>query len=229
MKRALPLLVLAALACGPTGDGEPPPPESRLEPSAPSPEESRPFPEGYTQRPPPDAPWLPERPAPLVDGALAKELAATSDAAQSEILGLVAEFERTGSPESVSSLRRAAVSHIEGGRLTYGKAEAFYKEYIYPNDLDETDARYLGRVVVLTGSVAPHNMLDLPDGFKLFEQTPYVHEPLLLATDFELAFLRCHLARKELQKLLDWQEVHILGIVEGKLQGDLVLKRCVVL
>jgi hypothetical protein len=72
-------------------------------------------------------------------------------------------------------------------------------------------------------------MLDLPDGFKLFEQTPYAHEPVLLATDFELAFLRCHLARKELQKLLDWQEVHILGIVEGKLQGDLVLKRCVVL
>jgi hypothetical protein len=82
---------------------------------------------------------------------------------------------------------------------------------------------------VLTGAVAPHNMVDLADGFKLVETTPYVHEPVLLATGYELSFVRCHLARRELQKLRDWQEVHLLGVVEGKLRGDLVLRRCVVL
>jgi hypothetical protein len=52
---------------------------------------------------------------------------------------------------------------------------------------------------------------------------------VLLATDYELSFVRCHLARRELQKLRDWQEVHLLGILEGKLRGDLVLRRCVAL
>ena len=155
--------------------------------------------------------------------------AAVDDGAQSEIRTLVTDFEKSGSLEIVPRLRAVAVGHIEGGRLAYGTAEAFYKEYIYPKDLDQADERYRGNIVVLTGSVAPHNMLDLPDGFKLFEQTPYAHEPVLLATDYELNFIRCHLVHPELQKLLDWQEVHLLGVVEGKLQGDLVLRRCVVL
>jgi hypothetical protein len=233
MRNALVVLLLALLpACGRDGakDDEHPPPESRIEPSAPLPEDSRPFPEGYTQRPPKNAPWLPPAPPPLVD-AISEEnpSGAARDAAQSEILALVAEFEREGSLAIVSRIREVVTVHVTGGNVSYRSGEAFYKEYIYPRDIDEADSAYRGRVVVLTGSVAPHNMLDLPDGFKLYEQTPYVHEPVLLATDFELAFIRCHLARKELQKLLDWQEVHIFGVVEGKLQSDLVLRRCVVL
>jgi hypothetical protein len=113
--------------------------------------------------------------------------------------------------------------------VSYRTAREPFREFLFPNDENAAAGRYAGRWVVLTGEVAPHNMVDLADGFKLVEQTPYVHEPVLLATDYELSFVRCHLARPELQKLRDWQEVHLLGILQGKLRGDLVLRRCVVL
>lgn len=113
--------------------------------------------------------------------------------------------------------------------MSYRTAEELFREFLFPNDEKAAEELYRGKVVILTGSVAPHNMVDLADGFKLVEQTPYVHEPVLLATDYELSFVRCHLARRELQKLRDWQEVHLLGILEGKLRGDLVLRRCVAL
>jgi hypothetical protein len=146
--------------------------------------------------------------------------------AQTELLARVDRFEKTG---DLSTLRSLAADHARAGRVRYETAERFFREFLFPNDDNAAVERYRGRAVVLSGEVAPHNMVDLADGFKLIEQTPYVHEPVLLATEYELSFVRCHLARPELQKLRDWQEVHLLGVVEGKLRGDVVLRRCVVL
>lgn len=244
MRRALAGFLAAALwACGheETGKGSASPaPESNLEHSAPPAEESRPFRQGFTQRPPADTPGLPSPPEPFLDAEtraalFERERGASHEdreRAQTELLALVSEFERAAPDEAaelVGQIRKAAAKHAEEGRIVYREAEAFYKEHIFPSDVEKADAAYRGKIVVLTGAVAPHNMLDLSDGFKLFEQTPYEHEPVLLATDYELSFLRCHLARKELQKLRDWEEVHVLGVVEGKLRGDLVLRRCIVL
>lgn len=245
MRGLAAVLVLAAVtSCG-TDEIEPEKsreaPESRLEPGGPQPEESRPFQQGFTQRPPPDFPGLPPPVEPLLDelkrAALPeKALRASAESrgrAQTEILTLLDELERTAPeefPSRVARMRKQAVELVNEGALTYRTAESFYREFLYPNDADAADAANRGKAVVLTGAVAPHNMLDVADGFKLFETAPYVHEPVLLATEYEMSFLRCHLARKELQKLRDWQEIHLVGVFEGKMgRGDLVLRRCVVL
>jgi hypothetical protein len=229
----LPLLA----ACGSVGqDSERP--ESRIEPSAPPPDERRPLREGFTQRPPKDTPGLPPPAAPLFSDLEraeleARALAVSAEAragAQSELLALVDEFEKYGDERDLlARIRGRATESARQGRVSYRTAEALFREFLFPNDEKKAEARYSGQVVLLTGAVAPHNMVDLADGFKLVEQTPYVHEPVLLATGYELSFVRCHLARRELQRLRDWQEVHLLGIVEGKLRGDLVLRRCIAL
>jgi hypothetical protein len=235
MPIVLALLLLLA-ACGKVGD-EAPTPESRLEPSAPPPGERRPLKEGFTQRPPKDTPGLPPPPEPLLSEVERAELEARSlsvpaedrERAQAELLTLVDELERTGERSVLPRIRERAREVARDGRVSYENAEELFREFLFPNDEKAVEKRYRGKLVVLRGAVAPHNMADLADGFKLVEQTPYVHEPVLLATDYELSFVRCHLARRELQKLRDWQEVYLLGVVEGKLRGDLVLRRCVVL
>ncbi len=228
------LLILAA--CG-NVEEESRAPESRLEPSAPPPGERRPLKEGFTQRPPKDAPGLPPPAAPLFSDVERAELEAGSgrvpaderERAEANLLALLDEFERTAEASLLDRIRSMAREGARTGRLPYRTAEKLFSEFLFPNDEKAAESRYRDHLVVLTGSVAPHNMVDLADGFKLVEQTPYVHEPVLLATDYELAFVRCHLARRELQKLRDWQEVHLVGVVEGKLRGDLVLRRCIVL
>lgn len=217
------------------------PPESRLVPSAPPPEESRPFQQGFTQRPPPDFPGLPPPVEPLLDESTLAALPDKADQAspesrghaQTAILTLLDELERAPPedfPSLVTRLRKESVARASEGALKYRTAESFYRDFLYPNDGEAVDAATRGKAVVLTGAVAPHSMLDVADGFKLYEQTPYVHEPVLLATEYEMSFLRCHLLRKELQKLRDWQELHVAGVFEGKSgRGDLVLRRCVVL
>ena len=232
------VLLLLLAGCGNVGEDSSEPRESRLEPSAPAPGERRPLPEGFTQRPPKDTPGLPPSAEPLfseVERAEleSKALASPSEAragAQSELLALVDEFEKYGDERDLlARIRSKATESAREGRVSYRTAEGLFREFLFPNDEKQAESLYSGKVVVLTGAVAPHNMLDLADGFKLVEQTPYVHEPVLLATDYELSFVRCHLARPEIQKLRDWQEVHLLGMVEGKLRGDLVLRRCIAL
>jgi hypothetical protein len=233
------VLLLLLTACGKVAEEESSEPlESRIEPSAPTPGDRRPLHEGFTQRPRKDTPGLPPPADPLLDEI---ELAALEtrvrqvpaeerEAAQFELLALVDEFEKHGDERDLlARIRSKAKESAREGRVSYLTAEALFREFLFPNDEKQAEGRYSGKVVVLTGAVAPHNMLDLADGFKLVEQTPYVHEPALLATDYELSFVRCHLARRELQKLRDWEEVHLLGIVEGKLRGDLVLRRCIAL
>ncbi len=230
------VLLLLLAACGKVGEESSEPPESRLEPSAPPPEERRPLREGFTRRPEKNTPGLPPPAAPLLTGVERAQLDAkrhlvsadVRDGAQAELLALVDELERTGGGSLLDRIRSKARESAREGRVSYRTAEELFREFLFPNE-KAAQERYRGKVVILTGSVAPHNMVDLADGFKLVEQTPYVHEPVLLATDYELSFVRCHLARRELQKLRDWQEVHLLGILEGKLRGDLVLRRCVVL
>jgi hypothetical protein len=232
------VLLLLLAACGKVGEESSEPPESRLEPSAPPPGERRPLREGFTRRPEKDTPGLPPPAAPLLTDVERAQLEArrhlvsadVRDEAQAELLALADEFERTGdNPGLLDRIRSKARESAREGRVSYRTAEELFREFLFPNDEKAAEQRYRGKVVILTGSVAPHNMVDLADGFKLVEQTPYVHEPVLLATDYELSFVRCHLARRELQKLRDWQEVHLLGILEGKLRGDLVLRRCVAL
>jgi hypothetical protein len=232
------VLLLLLAGCGSVEEDTPDPPESRLEPSAPAPEQRRPLREGFTQKPPRDTPGLPPPTEPLLSEVELAELeskalavsAEARAAAQSELLALVDEFEKYGDAgDLLTRIRARATESAREGKLSYRAAEALFREFLFPNDEKQAEDRYAGKVVVLTGAVAPHNMLDLADGFKLVEQTPYVHEPVLLATDYELSFVRCHLARRELQKLRDWQEVHLLGVVAGKLRGDLVLRRCIAL
>jgi hypothetical protein len=225
-------ILLALAACEAPGERSPEPLESKLEPSAPPKEESRPLKEGFTQRPPRDTPGLPPPGKPLfteselagMDSRSAAAPAAERASAEADLEALLDEFERTGDP---SALREHAIESAKKGWIPHRTAEELFREFLFPNDEAAAAGRYRGHVVLLMGAVAPHNMTDLADGFKLVEQTPYVHEPVLLATEYELSFVRCHLARPEIQKLRDWQDVHLLGVVEGKLRGDLVLRRCV--
>lgn len=244
---ALSLLTIFA-ACGKPPEPEPASPASKAESSGlshrtPPPGESHPFRQGFTQRPPRDTKGLPPPAEPLftTDEAAGLEEAARSataverQRAQEELRGWIETFE-TRAPglgaknleALIAKIRGAARDAARAGRIDYRSAEALYRAFIYPNDVVEAERRYQGKVVLLTGAVAPHNMLDLADGFKLFERTPYVQQPALLATDFELSFVRCHLAAPELQTLADWQEIHVLGIVEGKERGDVILTHCVV-
>jgi hypothetical protein len=227
--------------------------EGELRTIPPPPSQSRTLKQGFTQRPPRDTPGLPPPIPPLLDegervaldrkrGTIA---AIDRERAQEEINALVSRFEQDsgdGAGERAGEwngaenrdalldrLRSLAVSDAKEARIGYATAEALYRSYLFPNDVEAAEREYAGKFVLLEGVVAPHNMLDLADGFKLFEETPYVHDPVLLATDYELSFVRCHLAEAELQKLRDWEEVHILGVVEGKKRGDVVLRRCVVL
>jgi hypothetical protein len=230
----LVLFLSLLAACGNVAEESKQPPPSRIEPSAPPPDERRPLKEGFTQRPPKDTPGLPPPAEPLLSevelGELEEKGGQVSpeerDRAQAELRGLLDEFEKTGEAAGIRSIAR---EDVRKGRVAYRTAEEIFREFLFPNEETAVTERYRGQAVVLTGAVAPHNMVDLADGFKLVETAPYVHEPVLLATEFELSFVRCHLARRELQKLRDWQEVHLLGVVEGKSQGDVILRRCVVL
>ncbi len=225
-------LLLALAACEASNERSSGSPESRLQPSGPPPGERQPLNEGFTQRPPRDTPGLPPPAKPLFTESELLELETRSIAsppadrerAQANLLALLDEFERS---EDSSTLRAAVIESARNGWIRYRTAEALIREFLFPNDEAAAEERYQGKAVLLSGAVAPHNMVDLADGFKLVERTPYVHEPVLLATDYELTFVRCHLARPEMQKLRDWQEVQLVGIVEGKLRGDLVLRRCV--
>lgn len=221
---------------------EPPPRNTgresrRIEPSAPPSDESRPIPQGYTHQPPRNAPGLPPPIAPFLsdserDELASKEVAISRDAqirADDELSALIEAFEAHATEGLVAELGERAREHAREGRLRYMSADELYRVFLFPNDVERASAELHGRLVVLTGVVAPHNMTDLADGFKLFEQTPYVHEPVLLATHQELAFVRCRLARPEEQKLRDWQEIHVIGFVDGKDRGDVVMDRCVVL
>ena len=232
------VLFLLLAACGQVGEESSGPLESRLEPSAPAPGERRPLHEGFTQRPPKETPGLPPPTAPLLTDVEREALEAGSlevsaeerERAQTGLLALVDEFESTEEGRALlARIRSKATEDAREGRVSYRTAEELFREFLFPNDEKAAEERYRGKVVVVTGAVAPHNMVDLADGFKLVEQTPYVHEPVLLATDYELSFVRCHLSRRELQKLRDWQEVHLVGVVEGKSRGDIVLHRCIVL
>jgi hypothetical protein len=223
---ALFLLLLLSSACGRTEDKPRREIESRLAPSAPPPEERRPLREGFTQRPPRDTPGLPPPIEPLAVGG---EDAPPEERARAQEDLLIRLDSLVDSAAGLPELQSKAREAVKEGLVPHAAAEAFFREFLFPNDEKAAEERYVGRVVVLTGSVAPHNMTDLADGFKLVEQAPYVQEPVLLATEYELSFVRCHLARPEMQPLRDWQEVHLLGVVEGKLRGDLILKRCLVL
>jgi hypothetical protein len=214
-----------------------PPDDSRLRYSAPEPSESRPIPQGFTHRPPPDTPGLPPPRPPLLDPreertALAAAAGASEEAkarAQQELLALVARFERGADAEADRDrLREAVLERLRAGLVAHVTADALFARYLFPNEAG-ADRELGGKLLVVTGTVAPHSMLDLADGFKVFDQAPYVQEPVLLATVYDVSFVRCVLARPELQKLRDWEEVHLVGVVSGKERTDVVLRRCVVL
>jgi hypothetical protein len=165
-----------------------------------------------------------------VASALAAELDEPDAArARDELAALVEEFENDPSPTSVEALREAAVDLARRGQILHVSVAQLYADYLFPNSEAEADAKYRGKLVVLSGTVAPHNMRDFADGFKLIEQDPYVHDPLLLATDYELSFVECRLARAEVQELRDWQPIHFLARVRGKTASDVMLDGCIVL
>lgn len=199
--------------------------------------ESNPLRQGFTQRPSPDTPGLPPPIPPLLSEAEAvatMERFATRDArslsnAQNEMESLVSAYETDGDSESVARLKETAVALARDGRLRYSTIEDLYSDFLFPNDVEAANREYGGRFVLLAGTVSPHNMKDFADGFKLIEQNPYIHDPLLLATDYELSFVECRLSRPFEQPLRDWQPIHFVARVAGKRQADLLLDRCVVL
>ena len=54
----------------------------------------------------------------------------------------------------------------------YRDVELLYAEYLFPNVTAEVDAKYKGKLVLLEATVAPANMRDFADGFKLVEPGP---------------------------------------------------------
>ena len=200
-------------------------------------EGGEPLRQGFTQRPSPGTPGLPPRIPPWLgdeSAVRARELwqaigESKRAAAQQEVEGLVTEWESDPAGERLDRLRGRAHELSREGRLAHRTIAELYAEYLFPNDVAEADRRYKGRWIVLTGTVAPHNMKDFADGFKLVETRPYVHEPLLLATDYELSFVECRLSRPEAQPLRDWEPIHFVASVAGKRRSDVTLDRCVVL
>lgn len=211
--------------------------DSRLEYSAPAPSESRPIPQGFTHRPPPGTQGLPPPAPPLLTPEEERGYREARDSAseaarrqaQEELLSILERFEREEDPlEGRDALRAAVVDRLSRGLVPWLTADELHERYRFPNE-ERAQSVLQGTLVALTGTVAPHSMLDPADGFKVFDQAPYVHQPVLLATEHELSFVRCLLARPELQKLRDWEEAHFVGVVSGKERTDVVLRRCVVL
>lgn len=161
--------------------------------------------------------------------AMAEELSVSEAAeAQRELAALVEEFEREPDEALVERIRDTAHELAKRGRIVHVSTDSLHADYLFPNPEAEADAKYKGKLAVFTGRVAPANMRDFADGFKLIEQDPYVHDPLLLATDYELSFVECRLAQPEVQTLRDWQPLHFLAEVEGKKASDVMLRRCIV-
>ena len=198
---------------------------------------SDPLRQGFTQRPAPDTPGLPPPIPPLLSleeraDAMKRRERLTStelDEAQRELAAIVATFEADPADDLVVKLRQTATALALRGRIDHLTIADLYGAYLFPNPESETDAKYKGRLVLLTGTVAPANMKDFADGFKLIEQNPYVHDPLLLATDYELSFVECRLAHPAHRALRDWEPIHFVAEVEGKRTSDVLLKRCIVL
>ena len=194
------------------------------------PAEGRAFRQGYTQSPPRGAPGFPPSVEPFLTAeeieraSFAEEHLSVDDRRDVQAV-LRQAFRRF----DLEGLRALALAEARGGRLPYRTAARLHRDHLFPSSEEEANTRYQGRFVVLTGRVAPKSMLDAADGFKVFEEEPYVHEPLLLETDFEFTFVRCHLAEPNMQPLRDWQEVHILGVVKGKQRSDVAIEECVVL
>ena len=201
------------------------------------PAESDPLRQGFTQNPDPDTPGLPPPIPPFLDDAeraaarmmIAEITEADAIEAQRELEALVEAFEREPSSALVDQLRETALGLVKRGHILQVSTDTLYADYLFPNPEAGADASYQGKLVVLTGRIAPANMKDFADGFKLIEQNPYVHDPLLLATDYELSFVECRLAQPRFQLLRDWQPIHFIAEVEGKNASDVMLGRCIVL
>jgi len=201
------------------------------------PAESNPLRQGFTQNPDPDTPGLPLPIPPFLSDAerAAARMMDTENTeagareAQRELEALVETFERAPSIELVVRIRETAFGLAKRGHILYVATDTLYADYLFPNSEAEADSKYKGKLVVFTGRIAPWNMKDFADGFKLIEQNPYVHDPLLLATDYELSFVECRLAQPQFQLLRDWQPIHFLAEVEGKKASDVMLGRCIVL
>jgi len=224
----LATLMVTGSACNPPG----PKPE-RASTSITEPGKN-PIRKGFTGEPPPGTVELPQ-PAPLLSpaetGAVKKKAPTSSEreAAQAELGELLREFERKPEPQAVERIRAAVVQHAREGRLVLTSATELHQEYQYPNDLARADEKYKGRVVVLTATVLPANVAEMTDIYKVFEQEPYVQDPLLLKTEHDVTFVRCRLGQPALQKLADWQPIQLVGIVEGKVGSNVAISRCVVL
>jgi hypothetical protein len=239
MTRVTPLLgaamsvVLIFVGCNRPEETKPAEPEYRVG----EPAESDPLRQGFTQNPDPDTPGLPPPIPPFLDDAeraaarmmIAEITEADAIEAQRELEALVEAFEREPSSALVDQLRETALGLAKRGHILHVGTDTLYADYLFPNPEAEADASYQGKLVVLTGRIAPANMKDFADGFKLIEQNPYVHDPLLLATDYELSFVECRLAQPRFQLLRDWQPIHFIAEVEGKKASDVMLGRCIVL
>ncbi len=232
---------LCVVGCNPPEETKP---EERnevapeLAPGAPA--ESNPLRQGFTQNPDPDTPGLPPPIPPFLSDAereaaltMAVELS-EADATEAErelasLASLIDAFEQEPDAALVQQIRKTAVGLAKRGRILHVNVAALYADYLFPNPEAEADAKYKGKLAVFTGRVAPLNMKDFADGFKLIEQNPYAHDPLLLATDYELSFVECRLAQPRFQLLRDWQPIHFIAEVEGKKASDVMLGRCIVL
>jgi hypothetical protein len=226
-------VALSGIGCNPPEETKPREPEVLTG----KPAQSNPLRQGFTQNPDPDTPGLPPPIPPFLDDAeraaarmmSAEMTEADAIAAQRELEALVDVFEREPSSELVDQLRETALGLARRGKILHVGTDTLYADYLFPSSEAEADARYQGRFVVFTGRIAPANMKDFADGFKLIEQNPYVHDPLLLSTDYELSFVECRLAQPRFQWLRDWQPIHFIAEVEGKKASDVMLGRCVVL
>jgi hypothetical protein len=197
------------------------------------------IPKGFTQQPRPGTVGLPP-PAPALLTDEEKEVARAKTAnvsaegteeAQRMLLPLLDELETASAKEREGLLERIrdrVIQQAREGRVSLLTAAALHKEYLHPNE-KAADKKYKGKLVVVKGTVVPHNVADIEDPYKLFRTEPYAHEPLLLQTDYDLSYVHCQLAKPSLQKLVDWQEIHVVGIVEGKDAPDVVMRQCTVL